>query len=354
MRDVCNCAGAESPLWAAAVRGDREVVEYLLDAGADPNTPAFAGATPLHVAMQRGHHDLVPRLLEAGADPDRVDDHGRTPADWLALHRPAPLATSQPSEFVPTGIRAVDLFAPLHRGSAQHWPPAVGLGQTVLLFAIVRTRSRPAEFWLLGFEHGPVQPGGRRAGDARDGSRVHRAARARRCRCAGAARGLRQHARGVRPVTCTEAGCTPRRSGARARRAARARRSWRAIRTCSPRSSSSPSTGPIRTSRRNHPKASTRRSPSTGSGRSVRCGPRSNRRARGAVGTRASGTSGSRPPCAIALADVSFEGDAPVPPLARGTSRSRSRSRSPSPPGPASAPRTTRMLDEVEALVSGA
>ena len=135
------------------------VVEYLLDAGADPNTPAFAGATPLHVAMQRGHHDLVPRLLAAGADPDRVDDHGRTPADWLALHRPDPGGRAERSGFVPTGIRAVDLFAPLHRGRVQHWPPAVGLGQTVLLFAIAAAL-RPAEFWLVGFEHGPYSQAG--------------------------------------------------------------------------------------------------------------------------------------------------------------------------------------------------
>ena len=109
--------------------------------------------------MQRGHHHLVPRLLAAGADPDRVDDHGRTPADWLALHRPGPGGRPGAPGFVPTGIRAVDLFAPLHRGRVQHWPPAVGLGQTVLLFAIAAAL-RPAEFWLLGFEHGPYSQAG--------------------------------------------------------------------------------------------------------------------------------------------------------------------------------------------------
>jgi hypothetical protein len=101
----------------------------------------------------------VPRLLAAGADPDRVDDYGRTPADWLALHRPDPGDRPDGSGFVPTGIRVVDLFAPLHRGRVQHWPPAVGLGQTVLLFAIAAAL-RPAEFWLLGFEHGPYRQAG--------------------------------------------------------------------------------------------------------------------------------------------------------------------------------------------------
>ena len=352
VRDVCNCAGAESPLWAAAVRGDRDVVEYLLDAGADPNTPAFAGATPLHVAMQRGHHDLVPRLLEAGADPDRVDDHGRTPADWLALHRPAPLATSQPSRF-----RA-------DRDPRRRSLRAVAPGKRAALAARGRTRSDgPAVRDRGGASAGRVlaprvrarslQPGGRRAGDARDGSRVHRAARARRRRRAG--RGARtsgarsrsasghllrswlhcSRVRGTRTTCCSRA------------------RSWRAIRTCSPRSSSSPSTGPIRTSRRNHPKASTRRSPSTGTGRSVRCGPPSTRRAPGAVGTRASGTSSSPTRCAIAS------------PRSRSKAMRRCRG-SPryfAQPFTLAEPFTSRpgertaydtMLDEVEALVSGA
>jgi RNA polymerase sigma factor (sigma-70 family) len=158
--DACACAGAESPLWSATVTGSADVVDYLLDAGADPNAAAFAGATPLHVAVQRGHDGLVPRLLAAGADPRLTDAYGRTPSDWLA-RRAFDATSPRPASIIPTGIRAVDLFAPLRRGAVQHWPPAVGVGQTVLLFAIAHAL-RPAEFWLLGFEHGPYNEAGAR------------------------------------------------------------------------------------------------------------------------------------------------------------------------------------------------
>jgi hypothetical protein len=157
--DRCDCAGAESAVWAATVAGDADVVEYLLDVGGDPNGAAFAGATPLHVAVQRGHDHLIPLLLGAGADPERPDAYGRTPHDWLALRAAAHADAPVDGEFVPTGIRAVDLFAPFRRGSVQHWPPAVGMGQTVLLFAIADALTG-AEFWLLGFEHGPYSATG--------------------------------------------------------------------------------------------------------------------------------------------------------------------------------------------------
>jgi RNA polymerase sigma factor (sigma-70 family) len=159
--DRCDCAGAESAVWSATVAGEAPVVEFLLDAGGDPNAAAFAGATPLHVAVQRGHDHLVPLLLAAGADPERTDDYGRTPNDWLPLRAATSAEPSAGAAFVPTGIRAVDLFAPLRRGSVQHWPPAVGLGQTVLLFAIADALA-DAEFWLLGFEHGPYSATGAR------------------------------------------------------------------------------------------------------------------------------------------------------------------------------------------------
>ena len=163
VRDVCDCAGAESPLVGRHGAGDRDVVDYLLDAGADPNAPAFAGATPLHVAMQRGHHELVPACSPRAPIPTRR--RPRPHAGRLARACTRPTRTPngrRRGDRGPTGIRAVDLFAPLRRGCVQHWPPAVGLGQTVLLFAIADAL-RPAQFWLLGFEHGPVQPGRRRA-----------------------------------------------------------------------------------------------------------------------------------------------------------------------------------------------
>ena len=220
VRDLCDCAGAESPLWAATVGGDRAVVEYLLDAGADPNAPAFTGATPLHVAMQRGHHHLVPRLLAAGADPTASTTMGaprrlaRASIDRRCGGPGAP-------GLVPTGIRAVDLFAPLHRGRVQHWPPAVGLGQTVLLFAIAAALA-PGRVLASRLRARPLQPGRRRARDPRDRRRLPGAPRA-------FGRGRRAHARAVRecarrlpPRPAAEARRVARRSRARTRRHARA------------------------------------------------------------------------------------------------------------------------------------
>ncbi|HEY5726160.1 MAG TPA: ankyrin repeat domain-containing protein, partial [Methylomirabilota bacterium] len=42
---------------------------------------------PLHEAAREGHAEIVDLLLEAGADPHRPDADGKTPRD-LALERP--------------------------------------------------------------------------------------------------------------------------------------------------------------------------------------------------------------------------------------------------------------------------
>jgi RNA polymerase sigma factor (sigma-70 family) len=159
--DVCACAGAETALWAATLAGEPDVVAYLLEAGADPNVPAFAGATPLHVAIQR-HHDSIARLLlTAGADPTLVDNHGRTPDDWATRSSAHPTSKGDQHPLVATGIRAVDLFAPLHRSGLQYWPPAYGLGQFVAIFEIARALA-PARCWFIGFTHGPYDYDGLR------------------------------------------------------------------------------------------------------------------------------------------------------------------------------------------------
>ena len=72
-------------LGMAATCGHKDVVELLLDKGADPNMKNPNGLTPLHRAAYHGKLDLVKMLLDNGAEPNRVDSDGRTPLHWAAL-----------------------------------------------------------------------------------------------------------------------------------------------------------------------------------------------------------------------------------------------------------------------------
>jgi len=72
-------------LLVAAMAGESTVVDYLITAGVDPNTPLNHGITALHEAAFRGRRAVVERLVEAGARPDIVErQFGATPAGWAA------------------------------------------------------------------------------------------------------------------------------------------------------------------------------------------------------------------------------------------------------------------------------
>lgn len=78
-----------SALQVAALQGGPEVVQLLLKAGADPNVPDPRGKTPLHAALQ-GDVELetVQSLVKAGAKLDTVDEQGLTPVRFAAMHGP--------------------------------------------------------------------------------------------------------------------------------------------------------------------------------------------------------------------------------------------------------------------------
>lgn len=77
-------------LHSAAAGGATEIVERLLQAGADPNATQRGGFTPLHSAAAAGRLDMVRALLAHGADPHRTTDDGRNARDLaLAAGKPA-------------------------------------------------------------------------------------------------------------------------------------------------------------------------------------------------------------------------------------------------------------------------
>jgi F-type H+-transporting ATPase subunit beta len=72
-------------------------------------------------------------------------DGGEPPmvADWWPIHRPAPPLTTQQRalEFLETGIKVIDLLAPLARGGKAGLIGGAGVGKTILLQELIRTMS---------------------------------------------------------------------------------------------------------------------------------------------------------------------------------------------------------------------
>ncbi|CAK1544926.1 unnamed protein product [Leptosia nina] len=68
-----------SPLHLAACRGYAEVVKILIKYGANPNIKDTLGNTPLHLAACTSHIPVVIALLGAGTDVSSNDKNGRTP-----------------------------------------------------------------------------------------------------------------------------------------------------------------------------------------------------------------------------------------------------------------------------------
>lgn len=76
----------------AAGHGRTAVVQYLLQAGADPNARTSDGLTPLAMAATNGEAAVVQLLLQWHADINAVDSKGWTPLDRAEKWQHAELA----------------------------------------------------------------------------------------------------------------------------------------------------------------------------------------------------------------------------------------------------------------------
>jgi hypothetical protein len=102
-----------TPLHDAAKAGSEDVIQLLLDKGANANTTDKDGRTPLHDAAKAGSEGVILRLLYKGADINAADEDRRTP-----LHDAAKTASEDVELLLGKGANAnaadKDGRTPLH------------------------------------------------------------------------------------------------------------------------------------------------------------------------------------------------------------------------------------------------
>jgi len=74
------------PLHAAVAARSQEIVQLLLDRGADPNARQQLGYTALMGAAGAGRDDMVTLLLARGADPALASEDGKTASSMALEH----------------------------------------------------------------------------------------------------------------------------------------------------------------------------------------------------------------------------------------------------------------------------
>ena len=105
----------DPPLHIAVAAGRMNIVNFLLENGADLHTTADAGDTLLHTAVHKGQLNMVKLLLSKGLDPNAPDKRGRTPLHVAVFRSNAEMvvalldAGSNPNIRYDAGLTAIEV-----------------------------------------------------------------------------------------------------------------------------------------------------------------------------------------------------------------------------------------------------
>ena len=75
-----------TPLMAAVVKGNKEIVHILLQNKADPNRVDHKGTTAAHYAVMFKNYDIIKLLVEAKANFNLKDQNEKSPLDYAILY----------------------------------------------------------------------------------------------------------------------------------------------------------------------------------------------------------------------------------------------------------------------------
>ncbi|XP_019858351.1 PREDICTED: ankyrin repeat domain-containing protein 17-like [Amphimedon queenslandica] len=81
---ITTLSNSERKLLEAAAKGDLgTLISMIFDFGMSPDTPLVAGITPLMIAASCGHAELVDALIQTGADVNKRNDEGMNALDIM-------------------------------------------------------------------------------------------------------------------------------------------------------------------------------------------------------------------------------------------------------------------------------
>ena len=89
-RDIRDNGDPTAIYWAA-FKNNIEMINLLLERGADPNIAGRGGATPLKIAKSKGNTQAMVVLLDALGDYNQTDAQGKTLLHWASSTGKIPL-----------------------------------------------------------------------------------------------------------------------------------------------------------------------------------------------------------------------------------------------------------------------